>query len=143
MWALCLRRRADPGLRERCAGVCLAARIGLLGLNGILSLRQMTPAVQRQPMLCSPAAVGFPTKPFSSPDENVLKQTRRSDSGSKNGGDHVGTHPQPYLPQVSQERPFGHGNPGGKAMTEIVTALFVFFSISVFLAHAFDAYRVR
>ena len=42
-----------------------------------------------------------------------------------------------------QERPFGHGNPGGQAMTEVVTALLVFFSFSVFLAHAFDAYRVR
>jgi hypothetical protein len=28
-------------------------------------------------------------------------------------------------------------------MTEAVTALFAFFSISIFLAHAFDAYRSR
>jgi len=39
--------------------------------------------------------------------------------------------------------PSGHGEPGGKAMTEVVTAVCVFFSISVFLAHAFDAYYVR
>jgi hypothetical protein len=30
---------------------------------------------------------------------------------------------------------------GGKAMTEIVVPLLAFLSISVFLAHAFDAYR--
>jgi len=28
-------------------------------------------------------------------------------------------------------------------MTEIVTATLVFFSVAVFLAHAFDAYRLR
>jgi hypothetical protein len=33
--------------------------------------------------------------------------------------------------------------PKGKAMTEVVTALCVFFSISIFLAHAIDAVRAR
>jgi hypothetical protein len=53
-------------------------------------------------------------------------------------------------PRRRQTRNFGyerysfrHGEPEGKAMTEVVIALFVFFSFSVFLAHAFDAYRVR
>ena len=36
-----------------------------------------------------------------------------------------------------------HGEPGSKAMTEVVTALCVFFSISIFLAHAVDAVRAR
>jgi hypothetical protein len=31
----------------------------------------------------------------------------------------------------------------GKAMIEAVMALSVFFSASIFLAHAFDAYRMR
>jgi hypothetical protein len=31
----------------------------------------------------------------------------------------------------------------GKAMIEAATALLVFLSIGVFLAHAFDAYRMR
>jgi hypothetical protein len=68
---------------------------------------------------------------------------RRTNTGLENGSDHVGTHPQPNLPRVSQERPSGHGEPRGKAMTEVVTALFAFFSVSVFLAHVFEAYRVR
>jgi hypothetical protein len=55
-------------------------------------------------------------KPFSGADENVLKQ----------GG----------LPSPST-------NQRGKAMTEAVMALSVFFSVSIFLAHAFDAYRMR
>jgi hypothetical protein len=33
--------------------------------------------------------------------------------------------------------------PKSKAMTEVVTALCVFFSISIFLAHAVDAVRAR
>jgi hypothetical protein len=52
-----------------------------------------------------------------------------------------GNHPQRNLPRIPQERPFRQGNLGGKAMTEVVTALLVFLSIGVFLAHAFDAYR--
>ena len=38
---------------------------------------------------------------------------------------------------------FRFDKPEGKAMTEVVIVLFVFFSFSVFLAHAFDAYRAR
>jgi len=59
------------------------------------------------------------------------------------GFDHAGPHPQHDLPPISQGRPSRHGKPGSKPMTEVVTALFVFFSISVFLAHAFDAYYMR
>jgi hypothetical protein len=43
--------------------------------------------------------------------------------------------------EVSQELPVGHGKLGGKVMTEVVTAVLVFLSVGVFLAHAFDAYR--
>jgi hypothetical protein len=32
---------------------------------------------------------------------------------------------------------------GRKAMTEVVTAILAFISIGIFLAHAFDAYRLR
>ena len=32
---------------------------------------------------------------------------------------------------------------GSKAMIEVVTALALFFSMSIFLAHAFDGYRTR
>jgi hypothetical protein len=56
---------------------------------------------------------------------------------------HVGIRTEPHLPRISQACPFRHGNPGRKAMTEIVTAFLVFISIGVFLAHAFDAYRLR
>jgi hypothetical protein len=41
---------------------------------------------------------------------------------------------------------YAHHNPyfpKGKAMTEVVTALCLFFSVSIFLAHAVDAFRAR
>jgi hypothetical protein len=57
--------------------------------------------------------------------------------------DHVGIGPQLHLPRISQACPFRHGNTGRKAMTEVVTAFLIFVSIGVFLAHAFDAYRLR
>src|SRR6267142_3954161 len=59
------------------------------------------------------------------------------------GLDHVGIGPQPHLPRVPQACPSRHGNTGRKAMTEVVTAILIFVSIGVFLAHAFDAYRLR
>jgi hypothetical protein len=59
------------------------------------------------------------------------------------GLDHVGIGPQPHLSRISQACPFRHGNTGRKAMTEVVTAFLIFVSIGVFLAHAFDAYRLR
>jgi hypothetical protein len=57
------------------------------------------------------------------------------------GFDHAGPHLQRDLPPFPQGRPSRHGNAGGAAMTEIVVSLLAFLSISVFLAHAFDAYR--
>jgi hypothetical protein len=58
------------------------------------------------------------------------------------GLDHYGHHPQRDLPPFPQGRRLWHcGDPGGAAMIEVVTALLAFLSISVFLAHAFDAYR--
>lgn len=57
--------------------------------------------------------------------------------------DHAGRHPQPGLPRIPQERRFRHGKHGSAAMTEIVAAVLIFLSISIFLAHAFDAYRLR
>jgi hypothetical protein len=59
------------------------------------------------------------------------------------GFDHVGPHPQRNLPPIPQVRPSRRGKPGRTAMTEIVTAVLVFLSITVFLAHTLDAYRVR
>jgi len=59
------------------------------------------------------------------------------------GLDHVGIGPEPHLPRISQACPFRHRIAGRKAMTEVVTAFLVFVSIGVFLAHAFDAYRLR
>src|SRR5712664_1533450 len=54
---------------------------------------------------------------------------------------HICVHSQRNLPRSSQELPVGHGKLGGKVMTEVVTAVLVFLSVGVFLAHAFDAYR--
>jgi hypothetical protein len=59
------------------------------------------------------------------------------------GLDHVGIGPEPHLSRIYQACPFRHGNTGRKAMTEVVTAFLIFVSIGIFLAHAFDAYRLR
>jgi len=64
-------------------------------------------------------------------------------SVERTGLDHVGICTQPHLPRISQACPCRHDNTGRKAMTEVVTAFLVFVSIGVFLAHAFDAYRLR
>ena len=60
------------------------------------------------------------------------------------GIDDHGQCSQRHLPPISQRRPFRRSEPGGKAMTDLVTTLCVIcvlLSISVFLAHALDAYR--
>jgi hypothetical protein len=58
------------------------------------------------------------------------------------GNDRADIHSQLNLPRVFEERGSWHGEPGGTTtMTEVVTGLLAFFSVSVFLAHAYDAYR--
>jgi hypothetical protein len=57
------------------------------------------------------------------------------------GFDHADPRPERNLSPISQGRPSRHGNAGDKAMIEIVAALLIFLGVSVFLAHAFDAYR--
>jgi hypothetical protein len=75
--------------------------------------------------------------------EALRKQRAATVPASNKGLDHVGIGPEPHLPRISEARPYGHGNTGRKAMTEVVTAILVFVSIGIFLAHAFDAYRLR
>ena len=84
------------------------------------------------------------TKPFWGTDENVLKQKAAYAGGvNQRGFHHVGPHPQRDLQAIPQGRACRHGEQEGTAMTETVAALFVLLSVSVFLAHAFDAYRMR
>jgi hypothetical protein len=64
-------------------------------------------------------------------------------SNQTTGLDHVRIGPEPHLLRISQACPYRHGNTGRKAMTEVVTALLIFVSVGIFLAHAFDAYRLR
>ena len=59
------------------------------------------------------------------------------------GCDHVGRHSQRDLPAVHSGRPSRHRQAARKAVTEVIAALGIFFSISIFLAHAFDVYRAR
>lgn len=61
----------------------------------------------------------------------------------RRGCDDAGAYSQCDLPPVPSGRPSRYFKPGGKAMTEVVTALALFFSTGVFLAHAFDMYRTR
>jgi hypothetical protein len=87
---------------------------------------------------------GKPTKPFSQLGEDTQKQTDALMTPDPTMGcDHVGPRSQRDLSPVPSSRPPRHLKPGGKAMTEAITATCIFFSISVFLAHAFDAYRMR
>jgi hypothetical protein len=81
-------------------------------------------------------------KPFSGRDENVLKQSCTIEGPDQTAGfSHASPHPQDYLWRVSQERASGHGKAGSNIMTEFVAAFLAFLSVSVFLAHAVDAYR--
>jgi uncharacterized membrane protein len=58
------------------------------------------------------------------------------------GGDDGDVHSQFDLPRVFEDRCCWHGEPWWKTtMTEIVTGVLAFLSASVFLAHAYDAYR--
>jgi hypothetical protein len=76
--------------------------------------------------------------------EDALKRTYAQISTDPTTGcDDVGPHSQRDLSPVPQSRPSRHFKSGSKAMTEVVVAVCVFFSISVFLAHAFDVYRTR
>jgi hypothetical protein len=59
------------------------------------------------------------------------------------GFDHVYPHPGCDLPPIPQGRYRGLDKRVSKAMIEAATALLVFLSIGVFLANAFDAYRMR
>ena len=81
------------------------------------------------------------TKPFS----RILKSSRNEpmlrSPQSIRGCDHVAAYSECDLPPFPQGRPSRHCKRGSKAMTEILAPLLAFLSISVFVAHAFDAYR--
>jgi len=90
--------------------------------------------------------------PFRFAVETIFRRRRKRPetkaayvpSQPNNGDRHVGPHPERDLPQIPHHRTSRHRPPPrGKAMTEAVVALSVFFSVSIFLAHAFDAYRMR
>jgi hypothetical protein len=83
-------------------------------------------------------------KPFSNIHEVVRKPILAYPECGLTGIDHHGHHPQRHLPPISQRRSSRHSEPGGKAMTDLVTAvcvICVLFCIGVFLAHALDAYH--
>ena len=85
-----------------------------------------------------------PMKPFNGPTKPPgNKPVLSSPQDQKMGCDHVDPRSQRDLPPLPSGRPFRHFEPGSKAMTEVVTALAVIFSMSIFLAHAFDGYRMR
>ena len=83
-------------------------------------------------------------KPFSGADENVLKQRWPTFPPlTKHGDRYLDPPPERDLPRIPHRRSSRHCPRKGKAMTEAVTVLLLLFSISVFLAHGFDAYRMR
>ena len=81
-------------------------------------------------------------KPFWAPREAFRKQRRPSITfGQTTGCDHAGNLPQRGLPRSPQDLHLRDDKLGGDAMMDVVTTLLVFLSVSVFVAHAFDAYR--
>jgi len=57
------------------------------------------------------------------------------------GFDYADPHAQHDLPAIPESRRARDVKPRPVAMIEAAAALLVFLSVSVFLAHAFDAYR--
>jgi hypothetical protein len=83
-------------------------------------------------------------KPFSGGREMVPKHSRLTITTCQTAGfDHVDLHAGGDLPTIPQGRNRGFDKRLGKAMIEAATALLAFLSVGVFLAHAFDAYRMR
>jgi hypothetical protein len=62
-------------------------------------------------------------------------------SGQTAGFDHAGNLPQRDFPRSAQGLHLGDDKLGGDVMTDVVTTLLLFLSVSVFVAHAFEAYR--
>jgi hypothetical protein len=62
-------------------------------------------------------------------------------SGQTAGFDHAGNLAQRDLPRSDQGLHLGDDKLGGDVMTDAVTTLLLFLSLSVFVAHAFEAYR--
>jgi hypothetical protein len=92
--------------------------------------------VERRPRMGG--LVAPPVKPFWPARETPRKQKRPNlPSRSKyECGD--GKLPQPDLSRIPEGRDNGLGR---EAVTDVVTVLLVFLSLSVLVAHAFDAYR--
>jgi hypothetical protein len=83
-------------------------------------------------------------KPFSRADEAGLKQDNAPMHPDQTTGcDHAGNHTQRYLSPFPRDCRLWHGGHAGDApVIEIVTTLLVVLSVGVFVAHAFDAYRM-
>jgi hypothetical protein len=88
--------------------------------------------------------IPVPKKPFSFFDDDRLKQRRGNHPGRSDNVVHHGRHrPQRDVPRIPPQIPSWLGKFGSGTMTEMVTALLVFLSVGIFLAHAFDAYHMR
>lgn len=61
--------------------------------------------------------------------------------GQTAGFDHAGNLSQRDLPRSAQGLHLRDGKLGDDVMTDVVTTLLLFLSVSVFMAHAFEAYR--
>jgi hypothetical protein len=82
-----------------------------------------------------------PVKPFWPAREAPRKQKRPNLASRQSKGCDHGILPQRDLSR-SPEGLHGRDNGvGGEVVTDVVTALLVFVSLSVLVAHAFDAYR--
>ena len=88
--------------------------------------------------------VGVPSpavKPFWLGCEALPKQSRPSLRFDQTTGCDHGCLPQRDLSRSPQGLYSRDDGLGGEVVTDVVTALLVFLSLSVFVAHAFDAYR--
>src|SRR5438552_6607848 len=127
---------------------------GLAERRSLSAKRSYHPAIQNNPAMTIYATRLSPTgqlTPFRFAVETIFRRRRKRPETKaayvprqpNNGDRHVGPRPERDLPQIPHHRTSRPSPPRGKAMTEAVAALAVFFSVSIFLAHAFDAYRMR
>ena len=128
---------------------------GLAERRSLSAKRSYHPAIQNNPamtILCNEAGPDrYQLTPFRFAVETIFRRRRKRPETKaayvprqpNNGDRHVGPHPERDLPQIPHHRTSRPSPPSCKAMTEAVVALSVFFSVSIFLAHAFDAYRMR
>jgi hypothetical protein len=127
-----LKQIQPVGCGRSSSKCCIARSLGRAGRECAVSMHRASDRNRNPPL----------AKPFSTRHEAIRKQWRSSRPRLATGSGH-GSYSQCDLSRISQERAVDQADRGGTPMTETLAAVLVFISIGIFLAHAFDAYRMR